>query len=454
MKFKKSLFIFRRDLRLTDNTALIQALKNSKKVIPCFIFDPRQIETNDYKSERLIDFMLESLQDLDKQIIQKKSRLYFFYGLAEEVVKKILEKENIDAVFLNMDYTPFSKNRDDQIKLICQKKHIEFNSYQDIMLNSPEEIKNISKKFYTTFNPYFKKAKEIKVKEPEQNKYNNYYRNKIELENKEIFLKLLNKIPKNKKTLIGGRKKALEILEKLNYYKNYKQEKDYPCLNKTTKLSAYLKFGCISIRETYNAIKEKLGKNHALIRQLYWRDFYTQIAFNFPHVFTGPFRKDYSNLKWKNDEKKLEKWKKGMTGFPIVDAGMRELNETGFINNRIRMIVASFLVKDLHIDWKIGEKYFAQKLIDYDPSINNGNWQWCASTGCNPQPYFRIFNPWLQQINFDKECVYIKKFIPELKNFTNKEIHNSKRNSNLGEYPKPMLIHSEEAKKAIKYFKK
>ena len=237
---------------------------------------------------------------------------------------------------------------------------------------------------------------------------------------------------------------------------NYDEERNYPSLSATTGLSAYNKFGLCSVREFFYAVVDQFSEGHTLISELYWRDFFTHIGFHHPKVFGHCFHEKYEKLHWKNDESLFQCWCEGRTGFPIVDAGMRELNATGYMHNRVRMIVASFLCKDLHIDWRWGERYFAQKLIDYDPCVNNGNWQWAASTGCDAQPYFRIFNPWLQQKKFDKEALYIKKWIPNLNNLSSSSIHNlykeKARQKNSSDYPAPIVDHFVESKKAKEMF--
>lgn len=234
------------------------------------------------------------------------------------------------------------------------------------------------------------------------------------------------------------------ILNEIDRFSTYMKVRDFPAKAGTTKLSAHLKFGTVSIREVYYAIKNRFGADHPLIRQLYWRDFYTQIGYHFPRVFKRSFRSKYDKLDWNYNETAFHRWCEGLTGFPIVDAGMRELNRTGYMHNRVRMIVASFLIKDLHIDWRWGERYFAQKLVDYDPAVNNGNWQWAASTGCDPVPYFRIFNPWLQQRKFDPNCEYIKENVPELRSFPPSIIHNLEKvqPDDLKNYPPPMVDHT------------
>jgi deoxyribodipyrimidine photo-lyase len=253
----------------------------------------------------------------------------------------------------------------------------------------------------------------------------------------------------------GGAHNGQKILHRLKKCKDYLKERDIPALEATTNLSAYLKFGCVSPREAADAIKSHLGPHHPLIRQLYWRDFFYHIVAHNPSVFGHAYHKKYDHLWWSKSKADFGKWCEGKTGFPIVDAGMRQLNETGYMHNRVRMIVASFLTKDLHINWQWGEKYFAQQLVDYDPALNNGNWQWSASTGADAQPYFRIFNPWTQQKKFDPHCDYIKKWVPELAKVEPKIIHSWFKETSpvIKGYPRPMVDHEEERKIALKAYK-
>lgn len=441
--FEKSLFIFRRDLRLEDNTGLIYALKESEQVIPafCLTINKQTEKSNKYFSENAFAFMIESLKELNDELRQKGSKLFVFYGIPEELIEEILNKESINAVYVNKDYTPFSVKRDTAISLLCKRKNIEFKSYSDIMLN--EMVLKSDGKPYTVFSPFWKKASKIPVRKPEHNDFFNYSINYSF--NEKISLP---EYTDNDKRMKGGRSEAIKILKNIGKLKNYEYVKDYPYINGTSRLSAHLKFGTVSVREVYWSIVKKLGHTHPLIRQLYWRDFFYHIGYNFPIVFGSEFKDKYRKIKWSYSNKKFNAWKNGITGFPIVDAGMRELNSTGYMNNRLRMIVASFLIKDLHIDWRLGERYFAQKLADYDPCINNGNWQWAASTGCDSQPYFRIFNPWLQQIKFDPKCDYIKKWIAELRHVPSSIIHKAYKH-NIAGYPKPIVDHDIESQKAI-----
>ncbi len=442
----KTLFIFRRDLRLEDNIGLISALRDSDCVIPCFIFTPEQTEENPYRSNACLQFMIESLEDLSEQLKKQEGKLYLFYGAPEAVVEECIEKLHIDQVVVNRDYTPYSTKRDEKIQSVCKKHKIPFQTFDDALLHAPEEAVKADGKPYHIFTPYFRNASHLKVAFPQKNKAKNYYAKSIDFEEgKEIYKKILPKRNPHP-FLAGGRSAGLKLLHRIDQFKNYEKERDFPAEDHTTHLSAYLKFTDLSPREVYHQIESTLGKHHPLIRSLYWRDFFSHIAFFYPYVFKGAFNKKYDQLKWSHDKKSFQSWCEGKTGFPIVDAGMRELNETGYMHNRVRMIVASFLTKDLHIDWRLGEKYFAQKLIDYDPAVNNGNWQWAASTGCDAQPYFRIFNPWSQQEKFDADCKYIKRWVPELSRCSVESIHS-------GEATEPMIDHAKEAKIALTYYK-
>lgn len=454
-KYTRSLFIFRRDLRLADNTGLNAALDQSEEVIPCFIFDPSQVgDKNRYRSMNSIQFMIDSLTEIDEQLKKLGSHLYLFYGHAPEVIDQLIQQEKIDAVFVNRDYTPFSLRRDESIMKICLKNNCAFISNNDLLLHEPEQVLTGNGTPYSIFTAFYKKASTLSVREPVKLIDKNFSQKKVKnSQTKDLFKKILPH--QNEQILLtGGSNNGIAILKSLESLKNYQKTRDYPELP-TSHLSAHLKFGTISIRQTYHAMQNILGKSHPLLRQLYWRDFFTHVAFHSPFVFGQAFHEKYNKLPWKNDKKDFEAWCEGKTGFPIVDAGMRQLNTTGWMHNRVRMIVASFLTKDLHIDWRWGEQYFARQLVDYDPSLNNGNWQWSASTGCDAQPYFRIFNPWLQQIKFDKDCAYIKKWIPELRNVDSKIIHSWYKQTNyeIKNYPKPMVDHAHESARSKLIYK-
>jgi len=438
-----SLFIFRRDLRLHDNTALIEALKNSRRVVACFILDPRQLKRNPFFSRSAAQFMVECLQDLDQELKSRGGKLYFFNGIAERVISQLISSETIGSVYINRDYTPFSRKRDGEIVKPCLRRKIACHILNDALLTEPEEITSGSGKPYTVFTPFFTKANSMPVRRCISNPYRNYYTQPIKLESRIGYHQLLHE--KNEQGAVhGGRSNGLRLVNRLGSRKNYEVEKDLPARNGTTGLSAHIKFGTVSIREVYHAIVRKLGREHPLLRQLYWRDFYTHIAFHFPHVFGHAFRREYDRIRWVRNDEGFKAWCQGRTGFPIVDAGMRQLNTTGFMHNRVRMIVASFLTKDLHVDWRRGEWYFAKNLVDYDPSVNNGNWQWSASTGCDAQPWFRIFNPWRQQRRFDPDCEYVKRWVQEIEHLTPSAIHDLELSRQVKGYT-PILDHRKES---------
>lgn len=453
--YKLSVFIFRNDLRLEDNTALIEALRCSREVIPIFIFNKNQItEKNEYRSLNSMQFMKKCLEELNQTLIEKNSSLYMFYDRIDNVLKELREKLKIEAVYINEDYTPFARKRDHLIQKFCEENNIELNKYQDKLLNHPKATIKADGKPYTIFTPFYKKNVQTPIKIPKENNFNNYFKEKIQ-SSIETFPEEFNACSNPNLLVKGGRKEALELIEKIRKISDYDLQRNFPSIKGTSHLSAHLKFGTISPREALYFIKEIFDNEHPLIRQLYWRDFWYSIAYHFPYVFQSSFNKKYDKIKWENNSENFSKWCEGRTGFPIVDAGMRELNETGYMHNRVRMIVSSFLVKDLHIDWRLGEKYFASKLTDYDPCLNNGNWQWAASTGCDAQPYFRIFNPWSQQKKFDEDCTYIKKWIPELSKLNSKAIHFLEEQRPLIqiEYPKPIVEHKTQSQIAKAMFK-
>ena len=456
--YQKSLFVFRRDLRLVDNIGLLAALKLSRQVVCVFIFDSRQISNhNQYLSLNALQFMLASLKELEGDIKKHSGCLYFFSGDPDLVVDKLISELKIEAVFVNQDYTPFSLQRDKHLKRVCDQAQVDFVTHQDYLLTNPAEIKTLNGKKYQVFTAFYKNAQKIPVALPVIKNnlrpscfYNTSIARSIKLA---IFSQKILPDLNPKLATPAGRIAGLKILKSLNKFKNYIIAKDLPALP-TTHLSAHLKFGTISAREAFYAVLKQLGPDHPLLRQLYWRDFFTYVAYYNPAVFGKAFNPKFSKIKWQHDAKKFKLWCAGQTGFPIVDAGMRQLNETGFMHNRVRMITASFLVKDLHLDWQAGEKYFATKLVDYDPAVNNGNWQWVAGTGCDAQPYFRVFNPWLQQKKFDHDCEYIKTWVPELKNFTPKIIHNWFKvwDQHQDLYHEPILNHAIAAKQALELY--
>jgi deoxyribodipyrimidine photo-lyase len=460
-KYNKSLFIFRRDLRLNDNIGLMNALQNSKIIISVFIFTPEQLINNSYKSDNCVQFMMESLDDLNNSLKKKGSRLFYFFGKTNEIIDKILKhSRDIDSVYVNMDYTPYSIKRDVSIKKICNQNDVDFNCFEDVLLNPIGSIRNGSDNIYQKFTPYFKVATKTKIIDTNRNNYSNYINKKYKIvgEFKGNIHKFYN--PNDKLAIRGGRTLGIKSLAKIKKFNKYNNNRNTLKMN-TTQLSAYIKFGCVSIREVYHKFKKKLGVKNDLIKQLYWRDFYYNISYEWPRVFqkNKNMKTKYDKIKWNTNTKHFKKWKDGMTGFPVVDAAMREMNVTGFMHNRGRLITSNFLIKILGINWKIGEKYFAQTLIDYDPSVNNGNWGWSAGSGADSQPYFRIFNPWLQSKKHDNGAIYIKKWIPELVGVHPDDIHqwydfyDHEDYSNI-KYPKPMVNYTKMKQKTLKMYTK
>jgi len=454
-KFRRSLFIFRRDLRIEDNTGLREAMESSDEVLPCFIFDPRLADPErEYFNSNAFQFLIESLEDLSQDFESKSGRLYLFSGLPEDIIGVLDDKIGIDAVFLNRDYTPFSRKRDESIKQKCENSNIMLLEYHDSLLTEPGTVLTQKGKPYSVYSQFYRTASERKVPVPSTIRDSDFHTGDIDIDQVDDTGKLL---PSYNEQLFatGGRKKALKVLENVSQFEDYDELRDYPSVSGTTGLSAHNKLGTISIREFYHFLKEELGAGHTLVRELYWRDFFTHIAYHYPHVFKYAFREKFEKISWDYDQPGFGAWCSGNTGFPIVDAGMRELNETGYMHNRVRMIAASFLVKDLHLDWRWGERYFASKLVDYDPCVNNGNWQWAASTGADSQPFFRIFNPWLQQKKYDPECKYITKWVPELAEFKPKTIHALEK-AELPEdaaYRRPMVDHSVERARSLVVFR-
>ncbi|MGR9117231.1 MAG: cryptochrome/photolyase family protein, partial [Gammaproteobacteria bacterium] len=366
-----------------------------------------------------------------------------------KVVKQLTEQHQIDAVFFNRDYTPFSRQRDSELEAICSELGLALHIVPDALLNDPEQVLKCDGTPYKVFTAFYNRARQLPVALPEALTARNFVEwpggptlDRFDLDGGAV----TDELP-------GGREQALLQLERLDSFKDYQRIRDYPALDGTSRLSPHLKFGTCSVREAYYGIVDSLGGEHPLLRQLYWRDFFTHIAYHYPTIFGHAFLDKFDSLPWDNNADYFQAWCDGKTGVPIVDAGMRELNTTGFMHNRVRMIAASFLVKDLHIDWRWGERYFAQHLVDYDPCVNNGNWQWIASTGCDAQPYFRIFNPWLQQRKFDPDCRYIKRWLPELKPMPTQMIHQWDKKHTENDYPAPIVDHARESRKTKERFK-
>ena len=396
-----NIFLFRRDFRIVDNLALNKLIEEcgNKGIYPMFIFNPKQIyaKNNQYFSNNCVQFMIESLDSLDQHI-----DVNYYEGDDIEVLTKLSKKYKINSIAYNKDYSPFAIKRDGIIEAWAKSKEIRIITAEDYTLYPMGTILNNKNEPYQVFTPFYKKSLLIKVKAPEPPivKHINVIKNIKRFDKHKYY------VVNDDLAVRGGRENALERFK--NIMTDYAKVRDYPALDKTTKLSAYIKFGCVSIREVYfnyNKVKE-------LQRELVWREFYANILYYFPYVLGNSFKEKYDNIEWTNNKEWFKKWCQGKTGYAMVDAGMSQLNKTGWMHNRLRMITAMFLTKDLLIDWRWGEKYFATKLVDYDPASNNGGWQWSASTGTDAQPYFRIFNPELQLKRYDKDYEYIRTWIP------------------------------------------
>ena len=425
---KISIFWFRRDLRLKDNHGLYRALESGKKVLPIFIFDEDILDLLENKSDKRVDFIVQALQTLNSFLKSKNKGIKIFKGKPLEIYKKLTENYEIEAVYCNEDYEPYAIKRDQEIADFLASKNIAFHQFKDQVIFHKDEIVKADKKPYTVYTPYSKlwlnEFQKVDLRGfPSEKKLDNL----LDIPFEELKIED-----------IGFQKTdlAFEVPEAdLHIIKTYEETRNFPAVKGTTQLGVHLRFGTISVRKLAKIAKEN---NLTFLKELIWREFFMQILYHFPKVVNHSFKSKYDAIPWENNPEFLEKWKAGKTGFPIVDAGMRELNATGFMHNRVRMITASFLIKHLLTDWRIGEAYFAEKLMDYDLSANNGNWQWCASSGCDAAPYFRIFNPDEQQKKFDPDFKYIKKWIPE---FGTKY------------YPKPIVEHKKAREKVLKVYK-
>lgn len=448
-----SLFIFRRDFRIKDNTALNQCIEHSDIIYPIFIFTPEQIQHNSYKSDNAVMFMVESLIELKKELPQ----LTFCYGEIDDVINNIIKNNDIKNIYANTDYTPYSVKREKIIDKICKKNNIELNLSHDITLFEPKSITTGSGSIYQKFTPFYNVCIKKDVRDPTSKNIKNakHVKTKYEIDAK----KIKTFYEENENIHIhGGRINAMKILHNMKKFKDYDKTRNYLHIE-TTNLSAYLKFGCISIREAYHYVKDKLGKKDPLLRQLIWREFYYHLGDGFIERFGNSLKEHYDKIKWENDSSKFNKWKNAKTGYPIVDACMTQLNTTGYMHNRGRLIVSSFLIKNLMIDWRWGEKYFAQKLVDYDVLVNQGNWQWTSGSGADSQPYFRVFNPSRQSENYDKDAIYIKRWLPNLKDIEPKHLHDWEiyhKEYDLKDlhYYEPMVEYSKSKADGLKMYKK
>ncbi len=435
-----AIFWFRRDLRLQDNAGLYHALKSGDPVIPVFIFDRDILDQLSDRTDARVTFIFDAIEDLRQQLEALGSTLLVEYGRPIEVFAKLLSEYSIGHVFTNRDYEPYALDRDEQVASLLKENGVSFQDYKDHVIFDGDEVVKADGTPYTVFTPYSRKWKarlETDLRAggegplsyffkgyPTEKYFGNFAQMEPipgpTLENMEFTRSEID---------IPGK----EVNQKL--IREYQSKRNFPAVRGTSRLGIHFRFGTISVREKARKA-QKLSET--FLNELIWRDFYSQILSHFPHVAKHPFRRKYDHVQWRNNEEEFKRWCEGMTGYPIVDAGMRELNATGFMHNRVRMITASFLTKHLLIDWRWGEAYFAEKLLDFDLASNNGGWQWAAGTGTDAAPYFRIFNPYSQQSKFDKDMKYIRKWVPEY---------------GTPDYPEPVVEHSFARERCLEAYK-
>lgn len=424
-----NIFWFRRDLRLSDNHGLYRALTSGLPVLPIFIFDPKILK-NLERNDARVAFIYETVLSVKKEAEKSGTTLKILYGEPLLAFEKLLSEHTINAVYTNHDYEPSALDRDARVRDFLASKGVGFLTFKDHLIFEKEEIVKDDGFPYTVFTPYSRRWKQ-KFSDTTLPVFSSESQSAGFLQSKPAVVPGLESM--------GFKKSETEIPTQVipeDIICNYEKTRDIPSIKGTTRLGIHLRFGTISIRQLA-LIAQKYPE--VFLNELVWREFFSQILWHFPHVVDSPFRKAYSFIEWRNDEGEFARWCQGETGYPLVDAGMRELNATGFMHNRVRMVTASFLVKHLLIDWRWGEAYFASKLVDFELASNNGNWQWAAGTGCDAAPYFRIFNPINQQKKFDPGEVYIRKWIPEY---------------GTSDYPAPVVEHSFARERALAAFKK
>ncbi len=420
---KTAIFWFRRDLRLDDNTGLRHALNSRLEVLPIFIFDP-QITGELPADDARITFIYKELKKINTELNHLNSSIKIYQGDPITIWEKIVEQHEIKEVYYNKDYEPYAIERDQKITEFLNRLGIKVSSFKDQVLFEEGEIVKDDGKPYTVFTPY-------KNKYLQKLKHQDFFFSKKN--NSDKFYKKKHHFPELDKLGFIESKIPVKNFD-LSNLTNYALERDIPSLDATSYLSPHLRFGTVSIRKVFSELRE----NEVFLSELIWREFFMQILFHFPQVVNQNFKPRYDRIPWINNEKDFEKWCRGETGYPLVDAGMKQLNQSGYMHNRIRMLTASFLCKHLLIDWRWGEAYFAKKLLDYELSSNNGNWQWAAGSGCDAAPYFRIFNPTTQQQKFDPDYKYIKKWIPDF---------------SLQNYISPIIEHKFARERTLKIYK-
>lgn len=440
---KITIFWFRRDLRLQDNAGLYRALKSNHSVLPLFIFDTNILDDLEDRQDPRVTFLHQTVTQLKNELEEQESSLIVEYGNPIEVWKSLLKQHNIAQVFTNHDFEPYAIQRDKEVAALLEQNDIEFLTYKDHVIFEKGEVVKDDGLPYTVFTPYSKKwKKKLATKKGLANgakdaKGSYYFQS---YPSHKYFQHFATSSPLKIPSLadMNFEPSALAFpgaSVKQGLIRGYDKTRNFPAVDGTSKLGLHFRFGTISIREK---ARKALALNETFLNELIWRDFYSMILFHFPHVVSEPFREKYKFVTWRNNEAEFDKWCTGQTGYPIVDAGMRELNTTGHMHNRVRMITASFLTKHLLIDWRWGEAYFAKKLLDFDLASNNGGWQWAAGCGTDAAPYFRIFNPYSQQEKFDKEFVYIKKWVPEF---------------GTSDYPQPIVDHKQARERCLAAYK-
>lgn len=416
------IFWFRRDLRLEDNTGLNHALASGLPVLPIFIFDDN-IVAELPKNDARVTFIHHQLEKINRELKKKNSSLLCLKGSSKEVWYQLIQTYQVAGVYANKDYEPYALERDKAIKDLLIEKYIDLSLFKDQVIFEENEVVKNDGKPYTVYTPYKNKWLSLFEK-----------RNFLPKTNKGTFAKVNYSLPSLLE--VGFDPSEIKVIPyTLDQLKDYAQTRDFPAQNTTSYLSPHLRFGTVSVRQIIAQLKKS---DVTFLSELIWREFFMQVLFHFPNVVEGNFKMRYNGIEWRNNEAEFEKWCKGETGYPMVDAGMRQLNTTGYMHNRVRMVVASFLCKHLLIDWRWGEAYFAEKLLDYELASNNGNWQWAAGTGCDAAPYFRVFNPSEQIKKFDPKFEYIKQWIPEFNSL---------------EYPEPMVEHKTARQRAIETYK-
>tara|TARA_R110000751_G_scaffold7805_2_gene31461 strand:+ start:36290 stop:37594 length:1305 start_codon:yes stop_codon:yes gene_type:complete len=430
MKTPINIFWFRRDLRLDDNVGFFNALQSDHPVLPIFIFD-KSILDQLPKDDARVSFIYNTLQNMrDTLQSEHQSGIAMYYDNPKDVFKTLMDEYTIDTVFTNHDYEPYATKRDKEIENLLSKNEIKFKTYKDQVIFEKDEVVKKDGDPYVVYTPYMRVWKENFKSYNLEIYYTNSYLNNL-VEHK--------RLPNLSLSDIGFKQSSQKIEDYTvtpTLIQNYEATRNFPAKDATSKLGPHLRFGTVSVRKM---IKKAIAENNEIFwQELIWREFFMQILWHFPQTHKDAFKAKYDRIEWRNNETEFKAWCEGKTGYPLVDAGMRQLNQTGFMHNRVRMLVGSFLCKHLLIDWRWGEAYFAEKLHDYDMSSNVGNWQWVAGSGVDASPYFRIFNPTTQIDKFDKQHDYIKQWVPDYQELT---------------YPKPIVDHKEARERCLKVYK-